>query len=50
MKEKYDKGVVTVNPRGTTYSEDHEYVMRKHDLDRLPTLTYLIAVKARRSL
>jgi len=42
--------VVTVNPKGTTRSEDHEYVMRKCGLDKHTASAYLIALRARRNL
>ncbi len=46
----YGLQVVTVNPDGTTHSEDHEYVMRRYGLDRHTALAYLIALKAKRNL
>ena len=46
----YGLQVVTVNPKGTTRSEDHEYVMRKCGLDKHTASAYLIALRARRNL
>jgi len=30
----YAINVVYIDPRGTTYSEEHDKIMRKHGLDR----------------
>ena len=46
----YALQVLTVNPKGTMYSEDHEYVMRHYGLDRHTASAYLIALRARRNL
>jgi len=46
----YGLHVVTVDPKGTTHSKDHEYVMRRYGLDRHTASAYLIALKARRNL
>ncbi len=46
----YGLHVVTVNPKGTTRSEDHEYVMRRYGLDSHTASAYLIALRARRNL
>ncbi len=46
----YGLQVATVNPKGTTHSEDHEYAMRRYGLDRHTASAYLIALKARRNL
>ena len=46
----YGLRVVTVSPKGTTRSEDHEYVMRKCGLDSHTASAYIIALKARRNL
>jgi len=46
----YGLQVVTVNPKGTTRSEDHEYAMRKCGLDKHTASAYLIALRARRNL
>jgi len=46
----YGLHVVTVNPKGTTHSKDHEYVMRRYGLDRHTASAYLIALKTRRNL
>jgi len=46
----YGLHVVTVNPKGTTHSKDHEYVMRRYGLDRHTASAYLIALRARRNL
>ena len=46
----YGLQATTVNPKGTTHSEDREYVMRRYGLDRHTASAYLIALKARRNL
>ncbi len=46
----YGLQAIPVNPRGTTHSETHEYIMRRYGLDRHTASAYLIALKARRSL
>ena len=46
----YGLQIATVNPKGTTHSEDHEYVMRRYGLDRHTASAYLIALKARRNI
>jgi hypothetical protein len=46
----YALHVVAVNPKGTTHSKEHEYIMKRHRLDRHVTSAYLIALKARRIL
>mgnify|MGYP000356629866 CR=1 FL=1 len=46
----YGLKVIPINPKGTTRSKDHEYVMRKYGLDRHVASAYLIALKARRNL
>ena len=45
----YGLQVIAVNPKGTTHSEDHEYIMRRYGLDRHTASAYLIALKARRN-
>ncbi len=46
----YGLKAVPVSPKGTTHSEDHDYLMRKYGLDCHTTSAYLIALKARRNL
>ncbi len=46
----YSLHVVTVKPRGTTSSKEHEYVVKQHGLDRHTASAYLIALRARRNL
>jgi len=46
----YGLQVVTVNPKGTTHSKDHGYIVRTHRLDRHTASAYLIALKVRRTL
>ena len=46
----YGLQVITVNPKGTTHSNNHEYVMRKCGLDEHTASAYLIALRARRNL
>jgi len=46
----YGLHAVTVNPKGTTHSKDHEYVMRRYGLNRHTASAYLIALKTRRNL
>ncbi len=45
MAMKYGFKVYLVDPRGTTHSEEHDEVMRKHGLDRHTASAYLIALK-----
>ena len=46
----YGLHVIHINPRGTTHSEDHDYIMKRYGLDRHTASAYLIALKARRVL
>ena len=46
----YGLQAIPVSPKGTTHSEDHEYVMKRYGLDKHTVSAYLIALKARRSL
>ncbi|RLF17801.1 MAG: hypothetical protein DRZ82_09375 [Thermoprotei archaeon] len=46
----YGLQMITANPKGTTHSEDHEYIMRRYGLDRHTALACPIALKARRGL
>lgn len=46
----YGLQIIAVNPKGTTHSKDHEYVMRRYGLDKHTASAYLIALKARRNL
>ena len=46
----YGLRAILVNPKGTTRSEDHEYVMKHYGLDKHTASAYLIALKARKSL
>ncbi len=46
----YSLHVVNVNPRGTTHSKGHEYIMKRYRLDRHMASAYLIALKARRTI
>ncbi len=46
----YGLRAIPVNPKGTTHSEDHEYVMKRYGLDKHTASAYLIALKARRIL
>ncbi|MCD6487712.1 MAG: hypothetical protein J7K21_00615 [Desulfurococcales archaeon] len=46
----YGLDAIPVNPKGTTYSKDHEYVMRRYGLDGHTASAYLIALRARRNL
>ena len=42
--------VITVDPKGTSRSKEHEYVMKKCRLDKHTTSAYLIALRARKTL
>jgi len=42
--------VITVNPKGTTHSKEHNEIMRRYGLDKHTTSAYLIALRARRNL
>ncbi len=46
----YGLEVMTINPKGTTRSENHEYVAKRYGLDKHTASAYLIAIKARRNL
>lgn len=46
----YALHVVPVDPRGTTSSKEHEYIMKSHRLDGHMASAYLMALKARRTL
>ncbi len=46
----YGLRAIPVNPKGTTHSEEHEYIMKRYGLDKHIASAYLIALKARRSL
>jgi len=41
----YSIEVRYVDPRGTTHSEEHDEIMRKHRLDRHTASAYLIALR-----
>ena len=41
----YSINIKHVNPRGTTHSKEHDYIMRKHGLDRHLASAYLIALR-----
>ena len=44
MAMKYRFKILLVNPKGTTHSEEHEYIMRRYGLDRHTASAYLIAL------
>jgi hypothetical protein len=46
----YAMHAIAVNPKGTTHSEEHAYVMKRYRLDRHMASAYLIALRARRIL
>jgi len=46
----YGLRVVVVDPKGTTHSKDHSYIVRTCRLDRHMASAYLIALKARKTL
>ncbi len=46
----YGLRAIPINPKGTTHSGDHEYIMKRYGLDGHTASAYLIALKARRNL
>ncbi|OYT47981.1 MAG: hypothetical protein B6U85_03885 [Desulfurococcales archaeon ex4484_42] len=45
MSMKYGFKTLLINPKGTTHSSEHNYIMRKHGLDKHTASAYLIALK-----
>ena len=41
----YSINIKYANPKGTTHSKEHDYIMRKHGLDRHLASAYLIVLR-----